>query len=170
MDTLPDPEEMLDRLVERMAGSVSADARLVGIYSGGAWIAERLAARLPGAHPVGFLDVSFHRDDYASKGLHRRVRKSELPFEVDGATIVLVDDVLFTGRSVRAAINEVFDYGRPATIELAILIDRGGRELPIEANWVGGRVSVARDRKLALSRSAEGRLSLRLEPRDPESA
>ena len=120
-----------------MRAAVSFDAKLVGIYSGGAWLAERLADMLPGDHPVGFIDVSFYRDDYSTKGLRAKVATTTLPFEVDGSRIVLIDDVLYTGRSVRAAINELFDYGRPDAIELAVLIDRGGRELPIEAGYVG---------------------------------
>ena len=135
----------------------------VGIYSGGAWIADRLAQAIPGGHPVGYIDVSFYRDDFNRTGLKPAVRKSEIPFEVEGATIVLVDDVLFTGRSVRAAINELFDYGRPARIELAVLVDRGGRELPVEATYAGARLAVASDVSVVLSRGVAGRLVLSTE-------
>ena len=111
---LPDAEAALAALAERMRGAVAFDAAFVGIYSGGAWLAERLRAMVPGNHPVGFIDVSFYRDDYAARGPRRAAPSArELPFDVDGATIVLVDDVLYTGRSVRAAINELFDFGRP---------------------------------------------------------
>jgi len=161
---LPDAEQALAALAERMRGAVAHDAAFVGIYSGGAWIAERLATMVPGNHPLGFIDVSFYRDDYGSKGLKGGGRSSALPFDVSGATIVLIDDVLFTGRSVRAAINELFDYGRPAAIELAVLVDRGGRELPIEADYTGARVAVARDLSVALSRAEGGTLSLAVEP------
>src|SRR5215470_16000238 len=143
-----------------MRASVALDARFVGIYSGGAWLADRLAEAIPGDHPVGYIDVSYYRDDFNRTGLKPAVRRSELPFEVEGATIVLVDDVLFTGRSVRAAINELFDYGRPAAIELAVLVDRGGRELPIEATYAGARLAVAREISIVLSRDAGGRLVL----------
>ena len=160
---LPDAEAALLALAERMRGAVAFDAAFVGIYSGGAWVAERLAKLIPGSHPLGFIDVSYYRDDYARTGLKGGARRSELPFDVDGATIVLVDDVLFTGRSVRAAINELFDFGRPAGIELAVLIDRGGRELPIEPDYVGARLAVARDLSIVLSRD-NGRLSLTVEP------
>jgi pyrimidine operon attenuation protein/uracil phosphoribosyltransferase len=160
---LPDPEAVLKELAEKMAGGVAADACLVGIYSGGAWLAERLATMLPGRHCSGFIDVSYYRDDFSRKGLRRNVKRTELPFDVDGANIVLVDDVLFTGRSVRAALNELFDFGRPASVELAVLVDRGGRELPIEATWVGTRIAVARDAMLVLARGDDGRLSLTLE-------
>ena len=159
---LPDAEATLLTLAERMRGAVAHDAAFVGIYSGGAWLAERLPALVPGNHPVGYIDVSFYRDDYARTGLKPNTKRTELPFDVDGATIVLVDDVLFTGRSVRAAVNELFDFGRPARIELAVLIDRGGRELPIEPTYCGARLAVARDLSIVLSRD-DGRLRLSAE-------
>ncbi|MEP7205327.1 MAG: bifunctional pyr operon transcriptional regulator/uracil phosphoribosyltransferase PyrR [Casimicrobiaceae bacterium] len=162
--TLPNAEHVLEVLAKEMAGAVAHDACLVGIYSGGAWLAERLAALLPGDHPLGYIDVSFYRDDFARKGLKPEVKRTRLPFEVRGASIVLVDDVLYTGRSVRAAINELFDFGRPARVDLAVLIDRGGRELPIEATYVGTRIAVARDTSVVLSRDAAGTLSLGTEP------
>ena len=160
---LPDAEQTLAALVERMRGAVAFDASFVGIYSGGAWVAERLARMIDGNHPVGYIDVSFYRDDFSRKGLKPEVKRTELPFEVEGATIVLVDDVLYTGRSVRAAINELFDYGRPDRIELAVLVDRGGRELPVEATYAGARLAVARDLSVVLSRDAEGKLALTTE-------
>ena len=161
--TVPDAEAALAALVERMRGAVAFDAAFVGIYSGGAWVAERLAALIPGNHPLGFIDVSYYRDDYARTGLKGGARRSELKFDVEGATIVLVDDVLYTGRSVRAAVNELFDFGRPAKIELAVLIDRGGRELPIEPDYVGARLAVSRALSIVLSRD-DDRLSLSVEP------
>jgi pyrimidine operon attenuation protein/uracil phosphoribosyltransferase len=161
---LPDAEGALAALADRMRSAVAHDAAFVGIYSGGAWLAERLAAMVPGNHVVGFIDVSFYRDDFARAGLKTGARRSDLPFDVAGARIVLIDDVLYTGRSVRAAINELFDYGRPASIELAVLVDRGGRELPIEATYVGARVAVARDLSIVLSRADGGALRLTAEP------
>jgi pyrimidine operon attenuation protein/uracil phosphoribosyltransferase len=160
---LPDAEGALAALAERMAGAVAQDAAFVGIYSGGAWVAERLAQMLPGAHPVGFIDVAFYRDDYNRSGLKANTRRTELPFDVEGATIVLVDDVLYTGRSVRAAVNELFDFGRPDRVELAVLVDRGGRELPIEPTYTGARLAVARDLSIVLSRDAAGKLALGVE-------
>ena len=160
---LPDAERTIEALADRMRGAVAFDAKFVGIYSGGAWIAERLAAMIDGDHPVGFIDVSFYRDDFSRTGLKPEVKRTELPFDVEGATIVLVDDVLYTGRSVRAAINELFDFGRPAKIELAVLIDRGGRELPIEPDYAGARLAVARELSIVLSRDGE-RLALGVEP------
>jgi len=162
---LPDAEQALAELAARMLGAVDHDAAFVGIYSGGAWLAERLARDLPGNHPLGFIDVSFYRDDYATMGLKGGTKRSELPFDVDGASIVLIDDVLYTGRSVRAAINELFDFGRPDRIELAVLVDRGGRELPIEPTYAGVRLAVARDLSIMLSRDdARGTLSLGVGP------
>ena len=160
---LPDAEQTLVALADRMRGAVAFDAKFVGIYSGGAWIAERLAQTIDGDHPVGFIDVSFYRDDFSRTGLKPEVKRTELPFEVEGATIVLVDDVLYTGRSVRAAINELFDYGRPACVELAVLVDRGGRELPIEPTYAGTRLAVARDLSIVLSRAPDGKLALTTE-------
>lgn len=165
---LPNAELALGRLADKMRGAVGLDAKLVGIHSGGAWLAERLAELLPGRPPVGYIDVSFYRDDYAQKGLRAKVAKTTLPFEVGESRIVLVDDVLYTGRSVRAAINELFDYGRPQSIELAVLIDRGGRELPIEAKYVGARLAVARDLSVVLQRHLDGSLELSLEPAGSE--
>jgi pyrimidine operon attenuation protein / uracil phosphoribosyltransferase len=106
--------------------------------------------------------VSFYRDDYDKIGLHRNVRRSELPFEVEGRPLILVDDVLYTGRTIRAAMNELFDYGRPASIQLAALIDRGGRELPIAAQWTAQTLSVAPSQAIELTRDNAGRLSLTL--------
>ena len=160
---LPDAEITLGVLAAKMRGAVAHDARLIGIYSGGAWLAERLAPMLEGEHPVGYIDVSFYRDDYAQKGLRAQPKTTTLPFEVAGSRIVLVDDVLYTGRSVRAAINELFDYGRPESIELAVLIDRGGRELPIDATYVGARLAVARDLSIVLQRHLDGGLELSVE-------
>ena len=133
---------------------------LVGIYSGGAWLAERLAAELQLKERLGYIDVSFYRDDYAEKGLHADVKPTQSPFDVDGATIVLVDDVLYTGRTTRAAINELFDYGRPAKIMLAALVDRGGRELPIAADFVAEQITLADGQSLVLQRADDGRFTL----------
>jgi pyrimidine operon attenuation protein/uracil phosphoribosyltransferase len=132
---------------------------LVGIYSGGAWLADRLAAELDVEGRLGYIDVSFYRDDYAEKGLPTDVKPSQIPFDVDGATILLVDDVLYTGRTTRAAINELFDYGRPARIMLAALVDRGERELPIAADFVAHTLALAPGERLVLQRADDGKLS-----------
>ena len=132
---------------------------LVGIYSGGAWLADRLATELDVDGRLGYIDVSFYRDDYAEKGLPTDVKPSQIPFDVDGATILLVDDVLYTGRTTRAAINELFDYGRPARIMLAALVDRGERELPIAADFVAHTLALAPGERLVLQRAGDGKLS-----------
>jgi pyrimidine operon attenuation protein/uracil phosphoribosyltransferase len=136
---------------------------IVGIYSGGAWLAERLALDLDLKDRLGFIDVSFYRDDYARKGLHPEVKPTQIGFAVDGATILLVDDVLYTGRTTRAAINVLFDYGRPSCIKLAALLDRGGRELPVSADFVGQHVQLQPGQSLALARDGAGQLSLTIE-------
>ncbi len=136
---------------------------IVGIRSGGAWIAERIVSDLGLENPPGFIDVSFYRDDYAEKGLPAEVKPTQIPFDVEGSTILLIDDVLYTGRTTRAAINELFDYGRPACILLAALIDRGGRELPIAADFVAAGVSLDKNEKLVLNRTDNNTFSLTVE-------
>lgn len=148
------------RVREEVAGR---DVRLVGVHTGGVWLAERLKEELKNLHPVGVLDISFYRDDFARGGLNPSVKPSRIPFDVDGADILLVDDVLYTGRTVRAAMNELFDYGRPARIDLAVLIDRGGRELPVAASMIGRTIEVPADVSVVLARDAAGRLTLTLE-------
>lgn len=159
---LPDAEQLLQTLIARMRPDVGPDTGLVGIHTGGVWLAERLHDALGLAIPCGTLDVSFYRDDYEQIGLHRDVKRSDIPFEVEGRPLVLVDDVLFTGRTIRAAMNELFDYGRPKSIRLAALIDRNGRELPIAAQWVGATLEVGPAEGIELKRDAGGRLSLAL--------
>ena len=157
MSALPDPEQLVRELAERMRGSLPADAGLVGVYTGGAWVAERLHRLLGLPTPLGLLAVTLHRDDFGVRGLHPEVRRSQIPFPVDDREVVLVDDVLHTGRTVRAALNELFDFGRPRAVRLAILADRGGRELPFSADFLGASIDVGRDEELVLS-NENGRL------------
>ena len=163
-ENLPDAEALFNDLKEQMRPAIAYDAKLVGVYSGGAWLADRLAAELDGEHEVGYIDVSFYRDDLSTSGLKSNVRSTQIPFSVQGAHIVIVDDVLFTGRSIRAAVNTLFDYGRPASVQLAVLVDRGGRELPIAADYVGAPLIVSRDLMLALSKDDTGKFALTTEP------
>jgi pyrimidine operon attenuation protein/uracil phosphoribosyltransferase len=160
-----DAEALYRALLEQVRAGLAAvpDAAIVGIHSGGAWLAERLAGDLDLKARLGFIDVSFYRDDYARKGLHPDVKPTHIGFNVDGATILLVDDVLYTGRTTRAAINELFDYGRPAKIMLAALVDRGGRELPIAADFVADTIALSDDQQLVLQRADDGRLSLTID-------
>jgi pyrimidine operon attenuation protein/uracil phosphoribosyltransferase len=140
---------------------------LVGIWSGGAWLAERLQRDLglPGA--AGVISSTLHRDDFGSRGLARS-DATQLPFEIEGSHIVLVDDVLYTGRTVRAVINELYDFGRPASVVLAVLVDRGGRELPIEAACAAARIALPSVQKLTLARSDDGRYSFSVTERVAE--
>ncbi len=135
---------------------------LAGITSGGAWLAERLQADLglPGA--AGVISSAMHRDDFSQRGLSSSAQ-TVLPFDVNGAHVLLIDDVLYTGRTLRAVINELYDYGRPASVKLAVLVDRGGRELPIEANVCVSKLDIPDDQLLELARDDQGRLSFVLE-------
>jgi pyrimidine operon attenuation protein/uracil phosphoribosyltransferase len=157
---LPDAELLFKNLVKKMQADEDKNFALVGIHTGGVWLAERLHRELAITQPLGTLDVSFYRDDYDKVGLRSQIKRSKIPFEVEGSNIVLVDDVLYTGRTIRAAINELFDYGRPSTISLATLIDRGGRELPIAAQYVGIELKLPADKMLELKREEDGNLSL----------
>ena len=151
MSALPDPEALVRALAEQMRGKVSAEAGLVGVYTGGAWVAERLHRALGLATPLGLLAVTLHRDDFGQIGLHRESRRSQIPFEVEGREVILVDDVLHTGRTVRAALNELYDFGRPGAVRLAVLADRGGRQLPFAPDYVGARVEIGAGEELVLS-------------------
>jgi len=159
---LPDAEQLLAQLVDQMKPDVGPDTGIVGIHTGGVWVAERLHAALGIQIPFGTLDVSFYRDDFQKIGLHRDVKTSDLPFEVEGRRLILIDDVLYTGRTIRAAMNVLFDYGRPASIQLAALVDRGGRELPVAEDYLGGEVKLAVSQSLELMRDNAGKLTFKL--------
>ncbi len=164
---LPDAEILYRELAAKLRERVDADTAMVGIHTGGAWLAERLHGDLGLALPLGSLDISFYRDDFDTAGLHHHVKPSQVPFAVDGRHIVLVDDVLYTGRTVRAAMNELFDYGRPGKIELAVLVDRGERQLPIAAQYAGTTLAVPPEKLLRLVRGAHGEFTLRLSDGKP---
>ena len=154
-------------LAAMMKPHITPDTSLVGIYTGGVWLAERLHSILGIIVPLGTLDVTFYRDDFDERGLHRDAKRSTIPFDVAGRDIVLVDDVLYTGRTIRAAMNELFDYGRPARIRLAALIDRDSRELPITAQFVGVTMTVPDQEILVLERSDAGDLSFQQRKKEP---
>ena len=122
-----------------------------GIRTGGVWVAQALLAALNRQDALGILDVSFYRDDFTQNGLHPQVQPSELPFEIEGQHLVLIDDVLMSGRTIRAALNELFDYGRPASVTLVSLLDLDARELPIRPDVVGATLSLAVDQRVKLS-------------------
>ncbi len=131
--------EMHQALKTRLEIKNITDPAIIGIHTGGVWLAERLHQMLDIQEPLGILDISFYRDDFSRIGVNPQVSPSNIPFDVDEQHIILVDDVLHTGRTIRAAMNEIFDYGRPASITLVTLVERGGRELPIQPNVVGVR-------------------------------
>ncbi len=157
-----DAEALYRQLLSGVAALCGSDTRLVGITSGGAWLAERLHKDLNLPGQPGLISSTMHRDDFARRGLAAR-EPTRLPFDVNGAHIVVLDDVLYTGRTIRAVINELFDYGRPAMVKLAVLVDRGGRELPIRADFVAAHVPVAHGQSLALTRDASGAFAFHME-------
>ena len=138
------------------------DAAMVGIWSGGAWLAERLQHDCGLAGEPGVISSALHRDDFSRRGLTAGADHTKLPFEIEGRHIVLVDDVLYTGRTIRAAINELYDFGRPASVALAVLVDRGGRELPIEAACAVARIALPPSERLSLARDDAGRFSFEI--------
>jgi len=144
------------RLIEVMAQSLKAqahtdDSLIVGIHSGGAWVAQHLHRLLDNQHALGMLDISFYRDDFTQIGLNPQVKSSDLPESIEGRHLILIDDVLHTGRTIRAAMNELFDYGRPASIRLATLLDRSGRQLPIQADVCGMEIQLEPGQQIKLS-------------------
>jgi len=163
-------ESLYQKLLENLRTRLQSDSfELAGLAMGGAWIAERLAQDLNLPH-FGVINVAFHRDDYAEKGMTALRTAStlptQLPFEVNGAKVILIDDVLLTGRTVRAALNELFDFGRPAQVELMVLADRGRRELPITANFVGAEIQVPDQQILVLEKDTAGKFNFQLEERE----
>lgn len=155
---LPDSEAvqaLIHRMAEDLQRQLAARGRsrpaVVGIHTGGVWVSERLHELMGIEEPLGTLDIAFYRDDYTRIGVNPVVRPSNLPFSVDDRHIVLVDDVLHTGRTIRAALNEIFDYGRPASVMLAVLVERPGRELPIAADVVGLHLGLKADEHVTLT-------------------
>ena len=157
-----DAEALYGELQRGVRPLLTPETRLVGIVSGGQWLAERLQADLglPGA--AGAISSAMHRDDYAKRGLAAS-GQTTLPFDINGADILLLDDVLFTGRTIRAVLNELFDYGRPARVRLAVLVDRGGRQLPVAAEFAAARVVLPATQSLQLARAEEGAFSFHVE-------
>lgn len=160
-----DAEALYGELREGVRALLRPEAVLVGIWSGGAWLAERLQAdlKLPGRH--GVISSTLHRDDFGSRGLAAGSDATHLPFEIEGRHIVLIDDVLYTGRTIRAVVNELFDFGRPASVQLAVLVDRGGRELPMAAAFAAARFVVPASQRLSLARGDDGRFQFAVEER-----
>ncbi|HFD12505.1 MAG TPA: bifunctional pyr operon transcriptional regulator/uracil phosphoribosyltransferase PyrR [Crenotrichaceae bacterium] len=150
-----DIKQLLDQLADQLKHSINngtlAAPLMVGIHSGGVWVANQLHQRLQLTEQLGLLDITFYRDDFSQAGLHPQVKRSELPFDVDNRNIILVDDVLYTGRTIRAALNEIFDYGRPAHVCLVALLVRNGRQLPIQADFTGLSLDLEGNERIKLS-------------------
>ncbi|MHC6227780.1 bifunctional pyr operon transcriptional regulator/uracil phosphoribosyltransferase PyrR [Pseudomonas sp. X10] len=168
--SLPNPAELIRQMAVDLRAHLSrrniAEPRFIGIRTGGIWVAQALLEELGNDSPLGTLDVSFYRDDFSQNGLHPQVRPSQLPFEIEGQHLVLVDDVLMSGRTIRAALNELFDYGRPASVTLVCLLDLDAGELPIRPNVLGATLSLAPNERVKLT----GPAPLALERQDLASA
>jgi pyrimidine operon attenuation protein/uracil phosphoribosyltransferase len=156
---LLDAEALYGELKTAVNRLMTPDTILVGIWSGGAWLAQRLNADLKTDRPVGTISSTLHRDDFGERGLGAVEATTSLPFEIDGAHILLIDDVVASGRTIRAVVNELFDYGRPASVDLAVLVDRGGRELPIAPVFAAAKLTLPANQRLSLARGSDGRFT-----------
>ena len=157
-----DADALYAELLKGVRQLRTLDTKLVGITSGGAWLAEKLQADLGLPGKPGIISSAMHRDDFAQRGMASSAQ-TQIPFDVNGADIILLDDVLYTGRTIRAVLNELFDFGRPARVQLAVLVDRGGRQLPMEAGFAAARVALPDNQLLALARADDGKLSFKVE-------
>lgn len=160
---LPNPETLLSDITTKITALIKPDTAIVGIHSGGVWLMERILASLEQAVPHGTLDAALYRDDFAQRGLKNQSQAAKIAFDVQGKHIILIDDIFYTGRTTRAAINELFDFGRPASITLAVLINRGGAELPIQPQIVGATIPLTSNQRFQLSQTMQGKLNLALE-------
>lgn len=157
-----DPNLLCDHLIDQIRGTLPENVLIVGIRTGGVWIAERIRDALYPSLDLGLLDISFYRDDFARIGLHPQVKPTTLPFDIEGRPILLVDDVLYTGRTIRAAMNELFDWGRPSLIRLAVLVDRCAHELPFKADYVGTTMALSASENIQLSVNEHDQLVLKI--------
>lgn len=157
-------EALYSDLAERVRNLFKPGMQLVGIASGGVWLAERLHQDLGLSAPIGIISSTMHRDDFSSRGM-TAAAQTQIGFDVNDAHILLVDDVLFTGRTIRAVLNELFDFGRPASVQLAVLVDRSGRQLPIQPDVSAARISLPLNQSLSLARSDAGLLSFNVKER-----
>jgi pyrimidine operon attenuation protein/uracil phosphoribosyltransferase len=159
---VPDAQALYQELLRGVTTLMRPATRLVGVTSGGAWLVERLQKDLglPGA--PGVISSAMHRDDFARRGLSASAQ-TQLPFDVNGADILLLDDVLYTGRTIRAVLNELFDFGRPESVRLAVLVDRGGRQLPVAADFAAAHLALPATQSLSLDRDAQGAFALKIE-------
>jgi pyrimidine operon attenuation protein / uracil phosphoribosyltransferase len=164
---LPCPENLLAEITAKIAAQINPNSALVGIHSGGVWLMQRILQSLKTDIPFGTLDAALYRDDYSARGLKTDPKPSDIAFDVTDKHIILIDDIFYTGRTTRAAMNELFDYGRPASITLAVLINRGGAQLPIAPNIVGAEILLRADQNLQLTQDTteknKGKLHLEVE-------
>ncbi len=160
-----DAEALYGDLLSGARSLLRPNTVLVGIWSGGAWLAERLQRELSLDGEHGVISSALHRDDFSSRGMTAGADHTRLPFEIEGRHILLIDDVLFTGRTIRAVVNELFDFGRPASVTLAVLVDRGGRELPIAAAYSAARITLPAHQRLSLARDDAGLFSFDIRER-----
>ena len=158
-----DAEALYGELRQGIRPLLTEGAVLVGIWSGGAWLAQRLQQDLELGGRHGVISSTLHRDDFGERGLSRATDVTDLPFSIEGRRVVLVDDVLYTGRTIRAALNELYDFGRPQSVTLAVLVDRGGRELPIEAAYAAARIVLPKTQRLSLERDPQGAFTFKVE-------
>ena len=161
--TLPNPETLLAKITEEIKLQLQPNSALVGIHSGGVWLMQRILKSIKPEVSFGTLDAALYRDDYAQRGLKSESKPSNIAFDVTDKHLILIDDIFYTGRTTRAAMNELFDYGRPASISLAVLINRGGAELPISPNIVGAEIVLKPNQDLQLTQDADGTLLLSLQ-------
>jgi pyrimidine operon attenuation protein/uracil phosphoribosyltransferase len=162
VNAIPNAEALYAELLRGVKALMRDGTRLVGITSGGAWLVERMQKDLGRPGAPGVISSAMHRDDFARRGLAASAQ-TVLPFDVDGADVLLLDDVLYTGRTIRAVLNELFDFGRPARVRLAVMIDRGGRELPVAADFAAHQLELPAAQSLALVRSDTGAFSFKVE-------
>jgi pyrimidine operon attenuation protein/uracil phosphoribosyltransferase len=167
--SVPNAEQLYADLRAAVAAALTPQTVLLGIYSGGAWLAQRLAADLQLQGRVGFISSSMYRDDFAKRGLAASL-PTDIPFDIDGAPILLIDDVLHTGRTIRAVLNELFDHGRPAQVQLMVLVDRAGRQLPFAANFAAAQADFAPQTSLNLSKNDAGQLAFTLKNKEQAHA
>ena len=171
---LPNPETLLAEITAKIKTQLEfnglANTALVGIHSGGVWLMNHILKNIKLDVPYGMLDAAMYRDDYAKRGLKTEPKPSNIAFDVTNKHIILIDDIFYTGRTTRAAMNELFDYGRPASITLAVLINRGGAELPIAPNIVGAEILLKPNENLQLSQDSKGKLQLSLENKTLETS
>ncbi|HSI24743.1 MAG TPA: bifunctional pyr operon transcriptional regulator/uracil phosphoribosyltransferase PyrR [Methylotenera sp.] len=165
---LPNPETLLTDITAQIAARINPNTALVGIHSGGVWLMQRILKTLKQDFPQyalqsGTLDAALYRDDYAARGLKTDPKPSDIAFDVADKHIILIDDIFYTGRTTRAAMNELFDYGRPASITLSVLINRGGAQLPIIPNITGAEILLQANQNLQLSQDTKGKLHLEIE-------